>query len=195
MTFGPSIRLSVLHQRFPEVPRIALTATADALTRDEIRRATGARGAREFVFGFDRPNIRYRSSRRTTAQRKLLDFSMPRTRARRDRLAFAPQGRGDRRVRSRSRVACAALPRRHETWPTATANQSRFLREDGIGHGGDHRLRHGDRQARRALCGASRPAQEHRGLLPGDRPRRPRRAACRRVDGLRTGATWCSCAG
>ena len=53
------------------------------------------------------------------------------------------------------------------------------------GHGGHHRLRHGHRQARRALRRPPGHAQEHRGLLPGDRPRRPRRPAGRRLDGLR----------
>ena len=53
------------------------------------------------------------------------------------------------------------------------------------GDGGHHRLRHGHRQARRALRRPPRHAQEHRGLLPGDRPRRPRRPAGRRLDGLR----------
>ncbi len=51
--------------------------------------------------------------------------------------------------------------------------------------GRDHRLRHGHRQARRALRGPSRHAEEHRGLLPGNRPRRPRRRTGRRLDGLR----------
>ncbi|MCX7204230.1 MAG: RecQ family ATP-dependent DNA helicase, partial [Burkholderiales bacterium] len=51
--------VSVLHERFPEVPRVALTATADALTRTEIRERLALQDAREFVSSFDRPNIRY----------------------------------------------------------------------------------------------------------------------------------------
>ncbi|MFA5631575.1 MAG: DNA helicase RecQ [Porticoccaceae bacterium] len=54
------IRLEMLHQRFPEVPRIALTATADEPTRQEIIRRLGLENARLFISGFDRPNIRYR---------------------------------------------------------------------------------------------------------------------------------------
>ena len=54
-----------------------------------------------------------------------------------------------------------------------------------------HRLRHGHRQARRALRRPSRPAEEHRGLLPGNRPRRPRRRAGRRLDDLRPAAMSC----
>ena len=54
------IQLSILHQHFPQVPRIALTATADALTRAEIVTKLGLDDARQFVSSFDRPNIRYR---------------------------------------------------------------------------------------------------------------------------------------
>ena len=53
------LQLAVLGQRYPGVPRLALTATADQLTRAEIRERLGLRDAREFVASFDRPNIRY----------------------------------------------------------------------------------------------------------------------------------------
>src|ERR1700694_2370276 len=53
------IGLSVISERFPEVPRIALTATADELTRKEIVDRLGLAGAPHFVASFDRPNIRY----------------------------------------------------------------------------------------------------------------------------------------
>ncbi|PHR57641.1 MAG: DNA helicase RecQ [Robiginitomaculum sp.] len=52
-------QLSVLAQRFSSVPRLALTATADARTRDEIVFELGLTHARHFISGFDRPNIRY----------------------------------------------------------------------------------------------------------------------------------------
>ncbi|HET7664355.1 MAG TPA: DNA helicase RecQ [Rhodanobacteraceae bacterium] len=59
--FRPEYRqLTVLHQRFPDVPRIALTATADAPTRAEIVERLALDQARCFVASFDRPNIRYR---------------------------------------------------------------------------------------------------------------------------------------
>ncbi len=54
------IQLSVLHRRFPQVPRIALTATADEPTRREIVARLGLDDARVFISSFDRPNIRYR---------------------------------------------------------------------------------------------------------------------------------------
>ncbi|MGF6481091.1 DNA helicase RecQ [Paraburkholderia sp. JPY419] len=68
------IQLSVLHERFPNVPRIALTATADAITRDEIIHRLALEDARVFVSSFDRPNIRYRIAEKDNARTQLLDF-------------------------------------------------------------------------------------------------------------------------
>ncbi|MDR5814696.1 DNA helicase RecQ [Caballeronia sp. LZ033] len=68
------IQLSVLHERFPNVPRIALTATADAITRDEIVHRLALDEARIFVSSFDRPNIRYRIVEKDNARSQLLDF-------------------------------------------------------------------------------------------------------------------------
>ena len=68
------IQLSVLHERFPGVPRIALTATADAITRSEIRTRLALGGAREFVSSFDRPNIRYRVEEKDQPRDQLLAF-------------------------------------------------------------------------------------------------------------------------
>jgi ATP-dependent DNA helicase RecQ len=68
------IQLSVLHERFPDVPRIALTATADAITRDEIVQRLALDDAKVFVSSFDRPNIRYRIVEKDNARTQLLDF-------------------------------------------------------------------------------------------------------------------------
>jgi ATP-dependent DNA helicase RecQ len=68
------IQLSMLHERFPSVPRIALTATADPQTRAEIVERLGLSEARIFVSSFDRPNIRYRIVEKNDARMQLLRF-------------------------------------------------------------------------------------------------------------------------
>ncbi|MDQ7990076.1 MAG: DNA helicase RecQ [Candidatus Dactylopiibacterium sp.] len=68
------IQLSILHERFPQVPRIALTATADAATRQEIVERLALHEARIFVSSFDRPNIRYTVVEKDNARRQLLRF-------------------------------------------------------------------------------------------------------------------------
>ena len=68
------LQLSVLHERHPDVPRIALTATADAPTRREIAERLGLGDARVFVSGFDRPNIRYAIVPKRNARDQLLRF-------------------------------------------------------------------------------------------------------------------------
>jgi ATP-dependent DNA helicase RecQ len=68
------IQLSVLHERFPDVPRIALTATADELTRAEIIARLQLEAARVFISSFDRPNIRYAIAEKDKARDQLLEF-------------------------------------------------------------------------------------------------------------------------
>lgn len=68
------VQLSVLHERFPQVPRIALTATADDPTRREIIERLGLTEARQFVSSFDRPNIRYRIVQKQNAREQLHSF-------------------------------------------------------------------------------------------------------------------------
>ena len=66
------LQLSVLHERFPQVPRIALTATADPQTREEIAQRLALQDARVFVSSFDRPNIRYAIVDKQDARQQLL---------------------------------------------------------------------------------------------------------------------------
>ena len=68
------LQLSVLHERFPAVPRIALTATADPQTRAEIARRLALEEARVFIASFDRPNIRYSIVDKADARSQLLRF-------------------------------------------------------------------------------------------------------------------------
>lgn len=66
--------LGVLAEEFPDVPRLALTATADERTREDIRAVLRLQGARQFVSSFDRPNIRYTVGNKAGPKGQLLDF-------------------------------------------------------------------------------------------------------------------------
>ncbi|HSB96806.1 MAG TPA: DNA helicase RecQ [Spongiibacteraceae bacterium] len=66
--------LSMLSERFPRVPRIALTATADTRTREEISQRLSLQNAEWFVSSFDRPNIRYQVAAKVDARKQLLKF-------------------------------------------------------------------------------------------------------------------------
>ncbi len=68
------LQLAILAERFPGVPRVALTATADARTRDEIVARLRLEQGRVFVASFDRPNIRYLVREKDDTKRQLLDF-------------------------------------------------------------------------------------------------------------------------
>lgn len=68
------LSLNLLHERYPEVPRIALTATADDLTRADIIERLQLEDARVFISSFDRPNIRYAVVEKDDARKQLLRF-------------------------------------------------------------------------------------------------------------------------
>jgi ATP-dependent DNA helicase RecQ len=127
------IRLSILHERFPQVPRIALTATADQMTRAEIAHRLQLSDARQFVSSFDRPNIRYAIVEKSNGRKQLLDF-------------VTTEHPGDSGI-----VYCLSRKKVEETAEFLTdsgvkalpyhagmdharraANQARFLREDNI---------------------------------------------------------------
>lgn len=126
-------QLKVLHDRFPSVPRIALTATADQRTRAEIIAQLGLDNARIFISSFDRPNIRYAISDGNNPKQRLWRFISD----------HHPEDAGIVYCLSRKKVEAIA------DWLTAQGrvalpyhaglssevrqtNQQRFLREDGV---------------------------------------------------------------
>jgi ATP-dependent DNA helicase RecQ len=132
--FRPEYRaLTVLHERFGTVPRIALTATADTLTRADIIERLQLQAARLFVSSFDRPNIRYTIVEKKDATQQLLRF-------------VAQEHAGDagivycqsrRRVEEVAQLLCDegldALPYHAGLdGRVRQANQDRFLRSEGI---------------------------------------------------------------
>jgi ATP-dependent DNA helicase RecQ len=132
--FRPEYReLTVLHERFPDVPRIALTATADAPTRGEIVERLALEDARRFVSSFDRANIRYRVTQKSNARNRLQEF-------------LEAEHAGDSGIvycLSRKKVEETATWLKERGWDalpyhagldaaTRSKNQSRFLREEGV---------------------------------------------------------------
>jgi len=131
--FRPEYRqLTILHERFPTIPRIALTATADAPTRREIVERLALESARQFVASFDRPNICYLVVEKDEARKQLKHF-----------LEAHANESGIVYCLSRRKVedtaawlveeGIAALPY-HAGMDSASraTNQQRFLRDDGV---------------------------------------------------------------
>jgi len=129
------IQLSVLHERFPEVPRIALTATADEPTRREIVARLGLNGARVFISSFDRPNIRYRirQSGGTGAREQLLRFIRAEHAGDAGIVYCLSRKRVDEIAASLAAQGLVALPYHAGLGAeTRAANQARFLNEEGV---------------------------------------------------------------
>ncbi|MGN6704294.1 MAG: RecQ family ATP-dependent DNA helicase, partial [Burkholderiaceae bacterium] len=127
------IRLSVLHERFPEVPRIALTATADGQTRNEIVHRLQLEDAALFVSSFDRPNIRYQIVEKANGRKQLLDFIQGEHAADSGIVYCLSRKKVDETAAFLNEHGVRALPY-HAGMETAerSANQARFLREDNI---------------------------------------------------------------
>ena len=132
--FRPEYRkLTVLHQQFPNVPRIALTATADAPTRAEIIERLQLENAQQFVSSFDRPNINYRVLPKANARQQLESFLE----------AEHANDAGIIYCLSRKKVEETADYLKQRGWDALpyhagldatvrNANQRRFLREEGV---------------------------------------------------------------
>jgi ATP-dependent DNA helicase RecQ len=127
------LQLSLLHRRFPGIPRIALTATADARTQLEIIERLDLGNARQFIAGFDRPNIRYRIALKHNPRQQLLRF-------------LRDEHNGDAGIvycmsrRKTEEIASWLCEQGLKALPyhagleasTRAAHQARFLREEGI---------------------------------------------------------------
>ncbi len=127
------LQLSALHDRFPEVPRIALTATADEPTRREIARRLGLGRAPMFVSGFDRPNIRYMVVPKNRARQQLLRFLEERHRGHAGIVYCLSRRRVDDTAEWLSGQGVNALPY-HAGLPgrIRQRHQDRFQRDDGV---------------------------------------------------------------
>ncbi|GAB3363540.1 DNA helicase RecQ [Lysobacter rhizosphaerae] len=124
--------LTVLHERWPQVPRIALTATADEPTRQEIAERLALEDARRYVSSFDRPNIRYRVVQKDSTVRQLRDF-LHDHRGRSGIVYAFSRKRVDSIAGQLRELGFDALPY-HAGMDAASraANQRRFLQEDGV---------------------------------------------------------------
>jgi ATP-dependent DNA helicase RecQ len=127
------LALSALHQRWPDVPRIALTATATEATRTEIAQRLNLTAARHFVSSFDRPNISYRIVAKNEPRRQLLDLLRTEHTGDSGIVYCLSRASVDANADFLSHSGFTALPY-HAGLDAGTraANQSRFLREDGL---------------------------------------------------------------
>ena len=127
------LELSLLHERFPAVPRIALTATADPQTRDEIVRRLALGEARIFISSFDRPNIRYAIVDKEDARAQLLRFIRNEHPGEAGIVYCLSRKKVDETAAWLAAQGLRALPY-HAGMDAAdrAAHQERFQREDGI---------------------------------------------------------------
>ena len=127
------LRLSLLHENFPQVPRIALTATADERTRSEILSRLDLHAAEKYISGFDRPNIRYRIALKYNVKAQLLRFLKEEhphdagiiyclSRKKTENIADWLQTQGFTALPYHAGLAAG----------TRASHQSRFLREEGV---------------------------------------------------------------
>ncbi|MFJ2898137.1 DNA helicase RecQ [Streptomyces sp. NPDC087218] len=127
------LALSVLGERWPEVPRIALTATATAATHEEITRRLGMPDAKHFVASFDRPNIQYRIVPKADPKKQLLSFLKEEHAGDAGIVYCLSRNSTEKTAEYLCRNGIEAVPY-HAGLDAGTraAHQSRFLREEGL---------------------------------------------------------------
>ncbi|MFI7483133.1 DNA helicase RecQ [Kocuria sp. M1R5S2] len=125
--------LTILHERWPGVPRIALTATATEETREEIVRNLRLDDARVFVSSFDRPNIQYRVGPKQDARRQLLQLIRTEHEGEAGIVYCLSRASVERTAEWLAAQGVPALPY-HAGLPAELRlrHQTRFLREDGV---------------------------------------------------------------
>lgn len=124
--------LTVLHERWPQVPRIALTATADPPTQREIAERLQLDEAQWFVSSFDRPNIRYNVAQKENGKRQLLEF-LDAHRGEAGIVYCLSRRKVDQTAEALAELGFKALPYHAGLdAEVRAANQRRFLREDGV---------------------------------------------------------------
>lgn len=127
------LKLELLHREFPQVPRIALTATADVRTRDEIIARLQLENAQQFINGFDRPNIQYRIAQKNNPKIQLMRFLRDEQAGNSGIVYCLSRNKVEQIAEWLSSENFTALPY-HAGLPAAVRqkNQERFLREDNI---------------------------------------------------------------
>ncbi|WP_430496369.1 DNA helicase RecQ [Micromonospora trifolii] len=127
------LALSMLHERWPQVPRIALTATATSATRTEIATRLNLDDARHFVASFDRPNIQYRIVPKREPRKQLLTLLRDEHPGDAGIVYCLSRASVDKTAEFLTANGVAALPY-HAGLDAGTRarNQQRFLREDGL---------------------------------------------------------------
>ena len=127
------VQLSILHERFPKVPRIALTATADGPTQREMIERLGLTQARQFSSSFDRPNIRYRIVQKQHPREQLHAFLEAEHRGDAGIVYCLSRKRVEETAEWLSEKGWDALPYHAGLSNTVRQrNQQRFLREEGV---------------------------------------------------------------
>jgi len=127
------LALSVLHERWPAVPRIAVTATATEQTRAEIVTRLSLGGARQFVASFDRPNIQYRIEPKNEPRRQLLRLLRTEHPGEAGIVYCLSRASVEKTAEFLCSEGFTALPYHAGLEArTRSLNQSRFLREDGL---------------------------------------------------------------
>lgn len=127
------LQLSLLHEQFPHVPRVALTATADERTRVEIAQRLNLQQAAHFLEGFDRPNIQYRIQLKDKPRQQLLQFLRDEQAGQAGVIYCLSRNKVEKTAEWLCSEGFNALPY-HAGLPAELRqhHQQRFLREDGI---------------------------------------------------------------